>query len=397
MTAPVLGKLRAQLPAVAAASAEAVIAEVPDYSGMRGPAGATLDQAVELALRGFLSVASGSSGSDTASPLQPALDGAYDLGRGELRSGRTMDVLLAAYRVGARAAWREWSRVATAAGVTPEWLARFAELTFTYIDELSAASVSGYTEELARWDRAQQRNLERLTRRLLVGDPPDALQAEADRAGWQPPATLSAVLLPSTRGRGVRSQIDSRSLQLADDLPGAESDEELLVLLVPTIDGSDSANLKRVLAGREAILGPQRPWTNAAASYSRALHVHGLRPVRRSEEVIEADDHLVDLVIRSDPDALRDLRARVLAPLDSLRPTAARKLAETLRAWLLHQGRRGDIAAALFIHPQTVRYRMGQLRELYGDQLDDPATVLAATVALGSEPEVGASASELRR
>ena len=78
-----------------------------------------------------------------------------------------------------------------------------------------------------------------------------------------------------------------------------------------------------------------------------------------------------------------DLRARVLAPLDELRPGTAEKLADTLRAWLLHQGRRDDIAAALFVHPQTVRYRMGQLRDLYGDRLDDPETVLALTVALG--------------
>ena len=36
------------------------------------------------------------------------------------------------------------------------------------------------------------------------------------------------------------------------------------------------------------------------------------------------------------------------------------------------------------MHPQTVRYRMGQLRELYGDRLDDPATVLELTIALGA-------------
>ena len=35
------------------------------------------------------------------------------------------------------------------------------------------------------------------------------------------------------------------------------------------------------------------------------------------------------------------------------------------------------------MHPQTVRYRMGQLRELYGGRLDDPDTVLALTIALG--------------
>jgi len=73
----------------------------------------------------------------------------------------------------------------------------------------------------------------------------------------------------------------------------------------------------------------------------------------------------------------------VLAPLDGLRPATAEKLVDTLRAWLLLQGRRDDVAAALFVHPQTVRYRMGQLRELYGDRLDDPDTVLALLVALG--------------
>ena len=72
----------------------------------------------------------------------------------------------------------------------------------------------------------------------------------------------------------------------------------------------------------------------------------------------------------------------MLAPLVGLRPATAEKLADTLRAWLLHQGRRDDVAAELFVHPQTVRYRMGQLRELYGDRLDDPDAVLELLIAL---------------
>ena len=35
------------------------------------------------------------------------------------------------------------------------------------------------------------------------------------------------------------------------------------------------------------------------------------------------------------------------------------------------------------IHPQTVRYRMGQLRELFGDRLQDPSVVLELVIALG--------------
>ena len=66
--------------------------------------------------------------------------------------------------------------------------------------------------------------------------------------------------------------------------------------------------------------------------------------------------------------------------------TAAERLAETLRSWLLHQGRREEVAADLVVHPQTVRYRMTQLRELYGDRLTDPTTVLELTIALAVPP-----------
>jgi DNA-binding PucR family transcriptional regulator len=97
---------------------------------------------------------------------------------------------------------------------------------------------------------------------------------------------------------------------------------------------------------------------------------------------VDSEDHLAQLIVSADPEALDDLRARVLAPLSGLRPATRERLEETLRSWLLHQGRRDAVAAELHVHAQTVRYRMGQVRELYGDQLDDPATVLDVLLAL---------------
>lgn len=97
---------------------------------------------------------------------------------------------------------------------------------------------------------------------------------------------------------------------------------------------------------------------------------------------VDTERHLADVVLMADEVARADLRELVLRPMAELRPSAVEKLTETLRAWLLHQGRRDDIAAALFVHPQTVRYRLGQLRELYGERLDDPAFVRDASVAL---------------
>ncbi|MGZ4288348.1 MAG: helix-turn-helix domain-containing protein, partial [Solirubrobacteraceae bacterium] len=36
------------------------------------------------------------------------------------------------------------------------------------------------------------------------------------------------------------------------------------------------------------------------------------------------------------------------------------------------QGRLGPVAKRLGVHPQTVRYRLARLRELFGEALDDP-------------------------
>ena len=53
-----------------------------------------------------------------------------------------------------------------------------------------------------------------------------------------------------------------------------------------------------------------------------------------------------------------------------------------------HFGTVTNQAAALFVHPQTVRYRMGQIREAFGDRLDDPDVVRTLVIALGATPTV---------
>jgi DNA-binding PucR family transcriptional regulator len=101
---------------------------------------------------------------------------------------------------------------------------------------------------------------------------------------------------------------------------------------------------------------------------------------------VDSEQHLADLVLTADAEALADLRDHALAPLADLSPGTRERLAETLLSWLLHQGRREEVAAALHVHPQTVRYRMGQVRGLYGDQLSDPTVVRELVLALSLTP-----------
>ncbi|WP_308123409.1 PucR family transcriptional regulator [Modestobacter marinus] len=384
----VVAAMQAQLPAVAERTVATIVVEVPSYAdAFTGEMGQAIGRAVQLALGGFLELASRPGGADPSQPIGPALEGAYALGRGEARSGRAMDALLAAYRVGARVAWRHMSETAVTAGLEVGAVARFAELVFAYIDQLSASSVAGHTDELESTGRARRQHLERLGALLLAGRPPHDLTVAAQRADWPPPRTLTAVVLPEDRARGARALLDPRTLQVTDDAPGLDPVADLAVLLVPDAGERARPTLLRTLEGRSAAVGPPRPWAQVAASYERVLRAMRLGMTAPAPAPLDTEQRLADLVLRADPDALADLRTAALAPLAKLGPGAQEKLTATLRAWLLHHGRREQIAAALFVHPQTVRYRMGQLRDLYGDRLDDPQTVLALTLALGSRPD----------
>ncbi len=378
----VVAALQGVLPAVAEHTVAAVTVEVPSYAdAFSGRMGQRIEGAVQMALGAFLHLAARSQGSDPGPSLSPALDGAYELGRGEARSGRSVDALLSAYRVGARVAWRELSESAVDGGLPPLMIARFAELVFAFIDELSAASVSGHADEVASSDRARRRHLDRLAQLLLAGAPTETLQSSADRADWPPPDTLTAVLLPSAQTRGLVSRFGQSTLQLGDDLPGIESSESVVVLLIPDMHGPNRSRLLRELHDRRAVVGPARIWTQAHSSYHRVLQAREL-DLAVDTDTIDTDTHLVEIVLGADREAADDLRRRALAPLDQLRPNTADRLAETLRSWLLHQGQRDAVAADLFVHAQTVRYRMTQLRELFGDRLNDPQTVLELIVAL---------------
>jgi DNA-binding PucR family transcriptional regulator len=155
------------------------------------------------------------------------------------------------------------------------------------------------------------------------------------------------------------------------------------VILVPVARERDRTTLLASLATTTAHVGPSRPWLEVRGSYLRAVQSYALA-VSDAAGPVDTDAHLLELVLGADPGALADLRARVLAPLGRVSPASREKLVATLAAWSAHQGRREEIARALFVHPQTVRYRMGQLRDLYGERLTDPRFVRELTVALAA-------------
>jgi hypothetical protein len=344
---------------------------VPAYARpLEGPFGAGMRSGVEQGLQHFL--AEIEAGGPVSRP-----DVYRGLGRGEMRAGRSLESLLSAYRMGARVAWRRFAASGVQAGLEPDVLYLLAESLFAYIDVLSAESAEGHAlEQSAAAGEAELRR-RRLARLLLREPPPDTatVQAAASDAGWPLPRLLAVVAIDGPQREAATARLPADAIS---DTVG-----ELGVAIVPDPDGPGrQAALERAILDAEATagVGTTVRWPEAALSFARARAA--LELADRPPSLVLARDRAGDLLLRSDPLLAGELAADRLAPLAELSPGARRRLTDTLRVWLAEQGRLAPAAARLGVHPQTVRYRLARLRDLFGSALEDPDERFWLQVAL---------------
>jgi hypothetical protein len=354
--------LRPALPGLTEAIIAAIAASIPEYKRpIEGAFGQGLRLGVEEALERFVRLIEEPGLRVAESPVYRAL------GRGEMRAGRSLDALQAAYRLGARIAWRHLADAAATADFPAHALPTLAEAIIAYIDELAGQSVEGYAEAQSAEAGERGRRRARLLDLLLTEDDPavdrEAVEAAAARAGWPLPRTLAAIVLR----RGADADVVARRIG-ADVLSGRTPEGP--VALVPDPAGPGRADLlAAALGGRPAAIGPVVDPLRACAS---------VRPARRllalsvAEGPLRVDDHLMLLALDAARDPLATLAERRLGALDGRTPASRARLEETLLAWLEQQGSAPAVARVLHVHPQTVRYRLARLREALGDQLDDP-------------------------
>jgi hypothetical protein len=296
-----------------------------------------------------------------------------------MRAGRSLDSLLSAYRIGARVTWRRVAAAGEASGLEPATLYLLAESIFAYIDVLSAESAEGYALEQTAIAGKTELARRRLVR-LLVREPaadPDLVQAAAHEAGWQLPRTLAAVAIASAEQDGIRSP----TLRLPHGAV-TETVGDVTCAIVPDPDAPGRrAQLERAVrnSGVRAGLGTTVAWTEAAVSFVRARAALALA---RDASLISASDRAGELLLTADPALAAEFAAAQLAPLASLSSGSRERLTATLRTWLEEQGRLAPAAQRLGIHPQTARYRLARLRELFGDALDDADTRFWLELAL---------------
>jgi len=355
--------------------------DLPDYADFLAEEPAVVVETAEAALHHLISLAESVPPAGESATRQPpsAMALFEDVGRIEWREGRSLDALLSAYRAGARVAWRHMARTAIRRHVAAEAVAVLAEAVFVFVEELSSASARGYVEEQLATAGERERLRSELAE-LLVAERAEAatIQAAAARAGWPLPASAALVVVDpaAEAAHQLFARLDARCL------PIRRSD--LVAAVVPDPEGPGRrARLATALQGLGAVVTSTVPTAQLAAELPTAMVALRLRSERLLvDDPVFVDDHVDAVLVHGDSRVLGALAGQVLAPLDGLPPASRSRLEETLAAWLRAMGDRNAVARTLHVHPQTVRYRLGRLRQLYGAALDDPDTRLRLTLAL---------------
>jgi hypothetical protein len=352
--------MRPRLPATVRVLASAVTEATPAFASLEDARFARdARTAVRVALERFL---------DLVGTDQPALPPRFRevfvaLGAAEARDGRGPEALLAALRMAARLLLRMAAE--SLAQVRPIGTGELIDLSdaiSAYVDELAAAGTDGYARQLREQAGEGDRRRRQLAELLLRGGTPESVVAAAAAGiGWAPLTAVVPVLLPLAEARDARFRYGADGVVVER---GRDA-----VLLLPDGPRASRTQLAEALAGRGAVVGPMLGWAQVPAAV-RLAELVGPDP---DGAPVFADDHLAGLALRGEPAALAGLSARRLAPLARLRPAERERLLTTLHSWLRHWGSRAAVSAELFVHPQTVSYRLRRLRTLLGDDLDDPA------------------------
>ena len=274
--------------------------------------------------------------------------------------------------------------------------AELREAVLTYARELafSAAQVYARTAEArGAWDA----RLEALVVDSLVHDETeDSLHSWASALNWSSsPVTVVVGTLGDEEGDGPKGQPASAAEPLIDELRTQARRARLDLLagvqgnrLILVIGGSDDpiAAAER-FAGRfgpgPVIAGPLvRDLRTASVSARAALSALRAAPAwPDAPRPAGADDLLPERALNGDPDARAALISDVYEPLLG----GGHALLDTLTTYLEQGSSLEATARLLFVHPNTVRYRLRRVAELtdYTPSAGRDGFTLWVAIALG--------------
>jgi hypothetical protein len=273
---------------------------------------------------------------------------------------------------------------------------REAVLRYSREVAFAAAQVyAGAAEARGAWD-ARLESL--VVDAVLRGEADDSMQSRASALGWGSVSHVSVIagMSPSGNAAEVVDLVRRGASRLKVESLAAVQGQRLVVILGGLEDPSPTVRaLAQYFGDGPIVIGPTVPHLFAAGRSARAA-LSGLGAARAWPDAprpVLADELLVERVLAGDATARRVMIDRIYRPLS----TAGKALYETATTYL--DGGRGleSTARVLFVHPNTVRYRLGRISGVTGYDLSQPreAHIVRLAIAVGRLSE--SSQREWRR
>ncbi|WP_375734758.1 PucR family transcriptional regulator [Polymorphospora lycopeni] len=246
-----------------------------------------------------------------------------------------------------------------------ERLLREAVLKFSREIAFAAARVyARAAESRTAWDARLQALL---VDALLRGDSADVLASRAAALGWgdAQPVAVAVGRSPGGEVAAVLHTIYRAARRIGVEIIGGVHGDRLVVVLGGAADPMAAAT--KMLAGfggGPVVVGPAVPRLEEATDSARAA-LAGFRAAPAwpaAPRPVAAVELLPERALAGDGEARRTLRQDVYAPL----VRAGGELMETLDAFFAAGGVLESAARALFVHPNTVRYRLRRVGDVTG-------------------------------
>ncbi|MFE9745937.1 PucR family transcriptional regulator [Actinosynnema sp. NPDC091369] len=244
----------------------------------------------------------------------------------------------------------------------------------------AATSYAAAAEARGAWDA----RLEALVVDGIVrGDAEESLLSRATALGWDPAAEATVLVgnPPSDDPPAVVFEVRSRAARIGRPVLLSVQGSRLVVVLGGETERGEALVRMSDAFGPGAVVAGPTVTSLAEAHRSAGDALSGLRAVvgwPAAPRPVRSLDLLPERALAGDPEAEWQLVDRVARPLED----AGGALLETVDAFLEVGGVLEACARKLFVHPNTVRYRLKRATELTGRNANDPRDALVLRVAL---------------
>ena len=321
--------------------------------------------------------------------LDPDLDGnapADVAGRSRAAEGVPMSAVFEAYQISLSFIWEHLAEAAERDEVAPRVALRAASALWRRLSGFTDVMSDSYRTELAARIRSEEQRRSALIQALLEGhlsEPQVWEAADALRLPHQGPYVVIAARVAGAGehgvSRGIEEGLQQQSITSAWRLL---HDVEIGLASLPRPADQLDVLIDALATGSVGRVGVS-PLYDDLTGTAQALRLAriALRGSAGPGKVVVFGRDSLSVAAASAPDVMARLSRAILSGLESMPPEDRAILLDTFGAWLDHGGSADEAARRLYVHPNTVRYRLRRLEARTGRTLSDPRQVAELSLA----------------